>query len=134
MTIVVVVNLGYLNVTDVDVGTNDATVYCTSAFACPSTCYCQVEVNGTTLSEIFSSNEATVAITDLASNTSYSYTASLVDGSGLPFDGACIVRIDSFTTLLGDDTTNISSSTASTSVATIPTVAPTSTGKKCHYS
>ena len=49
---------------------------------------------------MFTNNEAIVLISGLMANTQYSYTVSLVDGSGLLFDNACIMRRSQFTTLM----------------------------------
>ena len=61
---------------------------------------------------MFTNNEAIVPITGLMANTQYNYTVSLVDGSGLPFDDACIMRMSQFTTLMepGSTTSSVSSS------------------------
>ena len=49
---------------------------------------------------MFTNNEASVTIPDLMANTQYSFTVSLVNGSGLPLDNACIMRRSQFTTLM----------------------------------
>ena len=66
-----------------------------------STCYCQVQVTGRNKNcEMFTNNTASITIPDLMANTQYSYTVSLVDASGEPFDNACIMRRSQFTTLM----------------------------------
>ena len=65
---------------------------------------------------MFTNNEATVPITGLMANTQYNYTVSLVDGSGLPFDDACIMRRSQFTTLMEPGATPSSSSSSSPTV------------------
>ena len=49
---------------------------------------------------MFTNNEATVPITGLMANTQYDYTVSLVNGSGIPFYNACIMRRSQFITLM----------------------------------
>ena len=62
-------------------------------------CYCQVQVNNGMIKRgVFTDNEATVTVPDLIPDTQYSYIASLVNGSGLLFAGACIRRMSQFTT------------------------------------
>ena len=94
------VNFGHLSNSH-EVGIDNVTINCTTIFDCSSTCYCQVKVNGLTPQmTMFTNNEATVPVTGLMANTQYSYTASLVNRSGLPFDNACIMRRSQFTTLM----------------------------------
>ena len=52
-------------------------------------------------------------------NTQYSYTVSLVDGSGLSLDNACITRRSQFTTLMepGSTTSSVSSSSSTSTIA-----------------
>ena len=45
----------------------------------------------------FNGNTATVSVTGLTSNTTYTYTASLVDSSGLPLTDTCITVEDLIT-------------------------------------
>ena len=136
------VNFGHLSVSH-EVGIDNVTINCTTTFDCSSTCYCQVQVDGKNENpEMFTNNEATVPVTGLTSNTQYSYTVSLVDRSGLPFDGACIMRRSQFTTLMepGATTSSVSSSSSTSTIAMstsliivvpsismIPTAGPTGT-------
>ena len=69
-------------------------------------------------------------------NTQYSYTVSLVDGSGLSFDNACIMRMSQFTTLMepGATPSSVSSSSSTSTIAmststtiVVPPVSMTST-------
>lgn len=94
------ISFDYLSITNVS-GSDSVTINCTTTFTCPSTCYCQVQVNNGMIKRgLFANNEATVTVPDLIPDTQYSYTASLVNGSGLPFAGACIRRMNDFTTLI----------------------------------
>ena len=97
---------------------------------------------------MFTNNEATVPITGLMADTQYSYTVSLVDGSGLPFDDACIMRMSQFITLMepgatpssvssSSPTSTIAMSTGTTtvvsSVSMTSTATPTGTGSPSIY-
>ena len=94
------ISFDYLSITNVS-GSDSVTINCTTTFTCPSTCFCQVQVNNGMIKRgVFTNNKATVTVPNLIPDTQYSYTASLVNGSGLPFAGACIRRMNDFTTLI----------------------------------
>ena len=112
---VLVVDFNYLTITNV-VGIDNVTVTCMTTFSCPTTCYCQIEFNGTSQMEPLNDTEAIISITGLTPATDYSYTVSLVNEDGLPLDNACIMRRSQFNTLMEPGDTSTTSSVSSSSI------------------
>ena len=94
---ILVVNFTLLNVTVINTTSTSVTVRCTTTYTAMGH-YCKITINGLTNMLSFNGNTVTVSITGLVLASNTTYTASLVDSSGLPLTDTCITVEDSITT------------------------------------
>ena len=93
------IDFSLLNVTVINTTSSSVTVRCTTTYTAMGR-YCKITINGLTNMSPFNGNTATVSIIGLIPNTTYTYTASLVNiSTGLPLTDTCITLEGNFMTL-----------------------------------